>query len=325
ISKNGMLIMGAGVALLIAALFVFLIQVIRKKQWKTLLGTWGVFLGIIIVLALPQLVIWTFGQAGSEGFVRGHFNWSNTGDQYIWFYIKNIGVTIALFIPGFFCAGKRNLQIASPFLLIWFIAELVVFQPNEYDNNKLLFVGFVFMCGLAANFITTLFTIKWNRILKACIAVVLLFFGTISAILTLGREWVSDYELYSASSVKACRFIEEVTEEDSVILTASNHNNPVASLTGRNIVCGSGSFLYYHGIDYTGREAELPLMYSDPVTYYDRYQTYQVDYIYISGTELGSYSVNMEGISQIADCIYSEDDVQIWQVDQGYANNNGYE
>lgn len=314
VSKNGMLIMGVGVGLLLLVLFVVIIQVIRQKQWKTLIATWGIFLGIIIVLALPQLLIWTFGQAGSEGFVRGHFNWSNTGDQYLWFYVKNIGVTFVLFILAFFCARKQNLQIASPLLLIWFIAELVVFQPNEYDNNKLLFVGFVFMCGLAADFTVTFFVKKWNRILKAGVAAILLFFGTISAILTLGREWVSDYELYSASSVEACKFIEEMTEPESVILTASNHNNPVASLTGRNIVCGSGTFLYYHGIDYSAREAELSLMYSDPVTYYDRYQAYHVDYIYISGMEMSSYSVNMDGIQQIADCVYAKDDVQIYEL-----------
>ncbi len=170
------------------------------------------------------------------------------------------------------------------------------------------------MCGLAANFVTVLFEKKWNWILKVSAAGVLLFFGTVSALLTLGREWVSDYELYSASGVEACRFIEEATGADSVILTASNHNNPVACLTGRNIVCGAGTFLYFHGIDYLEREAELSLMYSDPVAYSDRYRKYQVEYIYVSGTEMGAYSVNMEGIEQIADCIYSKDDIRIYRL-----------
>lgn len=243
--------MGVGIVLLLAVMAVYLVQIMQKGQWKTVLETWGIFLGIIILLALPQLIIWTFGQAAANGFVRGHFNWSNTGSQYIWFYVKNIGLTFVLFLPGFFSASKQDLQIASPLLFIWFVAELVAFQPNVYDNNKLLFVGFIFMCGLAANFVTVLFEKKWNCILKVIAAGVLLFIGTISALLTLGREWVSDYELYSASSVEACRFIEEETGADSVVLTASNHNNPVACLTGRNIVCGAGTFLHYHGIDYS--------------------------------------------------------------------------
>lgn len=314
VSENGLRIMGIGVALLLVYLFVYLFQVLFGQQKKTLLMTWGIFLVCIILLALPQLLIWTFGQAGSEGFVRGHFNWSNTGDPYIWFYLKNIGLTLALFVPAFFLAKKKDLQVASPLLLIWFVAELVVFQPNEYDNNKLLFVGFVFMCGLAANFVVDLFLKKWPKLLKVTTAALLLFFGTISAVLTLGREYVSDYELYSSYHVEACRFIEESTDTTAVFLTASNHNNAVASLTGRNIVCGSSSFLYYHGIDYGSREGELAQMYEAPVANYHLYQQYKVDYVYLSAHEWGSYNVDMNGLAQIATCIYSNDGVMIYMV-----------
>lgn len=314
VSKYGLAIMGFGTAILVIYILFYLFRIWQSKSRKTLLTTWGLFLAIIVVLALPQLIIWTFSQAGTDGFVRGHFNWSNTGDQYIWFYLKNIGITFVLFVAGFLSAKYKDLQTASPFLLIWFIAELVVFQPNEYDNNKLLLVGFVFVCGLAAELLTKFFSKKINRVLKTAAAALLLFFGTISALLTLGREWVSDYELYSASSVEACRFIEENTDAEAVILTASNHNNAVASLTGRNIVCGTGTFLYYHGIDYAEREAELPMLYADPVGTQDLYEEYDVDYVYISAQERGSYDINEEALEQIATCIYDEDDVRIYEV-----------
>lgn len=316
VSKHGLAIMGLGVAILVLYIIYELIKVWTGKSRKILLTTWGLFLAIIIVLALPQLILWTFKQAGTDGFVRGHFNWSNTGDQYIWFYLKNIGITFALFVAGFFFAKKKDLQLASPLFLIWFIAELVVFQPNEYDNNKLLFVGFVFMCGLAAEFLANLFSGKAPILLKAAAAVLLLFFSTISALLTLGREWVSEYELYSASSVEACRFIEEEIETEAVLLTASNHNNAVVSLTGRNIVCGSGTFLYYHGIPYAEREAELPMMYADPIGTQDLYEKYGVDYVYISNNERGSYEINEEALEQIASCIYDEDDVRIYELNE---------
>ncbi|MCI8307096.1 MAG: hypothetical protein HFH14_03500 [Lachnospiraceae bacterium] len=313
-SKNGFVILGIGVALLFVYIMVCLFRVIRSKQLVRLLSTWGLFLAIIILLAFPQLVTWTFGQAGSEGFVRGHFNWQNTGDQYIWFYIKNIGVTFIFFLIGYFFAGKKNLRIASPLLLIYFIAELISFQPLEYDNNKLFFVAFIFICGISADFITKLFLKRWNIVCKALAASALIFFGVISALLSLGREWVSDYELYSASSVEACRFIEKNVPADSVILTATNHNNAVAALTGRSVFCSSPTFLWTHGLDYLGREEKLPSMYSDPVSNYDLFKTYNVGYIYVSGNETGSYTVNFEGIAQIADCIYNDGSVLIFKV-----------
>lgn len=314
ISENGLLPLGIGAGLLVVYILIYLIRVLSGEARETLLKTWGVFLGIILLLALPQLCTWTFQQTGGDGFVRGHFNWSNTGDQYIWFYLKNIGLTFALFIPGYLFAKKKNLQVASPLFLIWFVAEMVVFQPNEYDNNKLLFIGFAFMCGIAADFVVEIFEKKWVKLLKVPVAVILLFFGTVSAVLTLGREWVSDYELYSDASVEACRFIEKTTKPDATLLTASNHNNAVASLTGRNIVCGAGTFLYYHGVDYADRENELPLMYGDPVTYYELYEEYGVDYVYVSDWERQSYSVNEEGLSEIGTCVYSNGEVQIYKV-----------
>lgn len=314
VKKHGLVIMGLGLAIVVIYITYYLIKVWMGKSRKTLLATWGLFLAIILLLALPQLFTWTFNQAGTDGFVRGHFNWSNTGDPYIWFYVKNIGITFILFSIGYFFAKEKDLQTASPLLLIWFIAELVVFQPNEYDNNKLLFIGFVFMCGLAADFLAKLFSGNRFRLLKVATAVVLLFFGTISALLTLGREWVSDYELYSASNVKACRFIEKNTDTTSVILTGSYHANAVAALTGRNIVCGSGTFLYYHGIDYAGRNAELPIMYADPAGNQDLYKKYNVDYVYVSDTERESYQVNEDALTQIATCIYNENNVRIYKV-----------
>ncbi len=314
ISSNGLLIMGAGIFVLAIYIFIYIIRVVQEKQWKMVLSTWGVFLAIVIILALPQLIIWTFGQAGTEGFIRGHFNWSNTDDGYIWFYIKNIGIVSILFIAGILFTRRKNLWIASPVLLIWFISELVVFQPNEYDNNKLLFIGYIFICGIAADFVTMMFSKNWLFVLKVTAGAAMVFTGVISALLTLGREWVSDYELYSVYNVEACQFIEKNTEPDAVVLTATNHNNAVPSLTGRNIVCGASTFLYYHGINYYGREADIPVMYEDPVSNYNLYKKYNVDYIYISNAERNSYAINEDGLLQIASCIYSNEETSIYKL-----------
>ena len=88
----------------------------------------------------------------------------------------------------------------------------------------------------------------------------------------------------------------------------------LAALTGRNIVCGSGTFLYYHGIDYAGRNAELPIMYADPAGNQDLYKKYNVDYVYVSDTERESYQVNEDALTQIATCIYNENNVRIYKV-----------
>ena len=88
-----------------------------------------------------------------------------------------------------------------------------------------------------------LFEKNWNIILKGALAVSLLFVGVFSSSMTFARECVSDYELYSKAQVDAAEYIEKNTAEKAVFLTGDNHNNAVAALTGRSIVCGADTFL----------------------------------------------------------------------------------
>lgn len=311
---NGMSLMCVGIALLVFVYGWHFESRVEDGTWKSIFRTYGVFLIPVILLAVPQLVFWTFGQASGDGFVRSHFNWSNTNDNYIMFYLKNIGIPFVLLFPAWIMAGREKRETASPLLLIFFVAELVVFQPNEYDNNKLLFVAFIFLCALVADFVVRMFEKHWNRGLKVAAAVCLIAVCTVSAGLTLAREWVSDYQLYPAAETEAAEYIEDHTPADAVFLTADNHNNIVACLTGRNIVCGAATFLYYHGIDTSVRSAEVRQMFENPCEAAELYEKYAVSYIFIGSNERSQYEIDEEKIAEIADPVYNADDVQIYQV-----------
>lgn len=316
IEKNGFIIMIAGLGI-IAILFVKeIVLCFKNSTIKSYIQTWGVFLIPVILFALPQLLFWTFGQASGDGFLRSHFNWSNANDNYFIFYLKNIGITFLIFFPAWVSAKKKELQTASPMLLIFFIAELVVFQPNEYDNNKLLFVAFVFMCGIVSDFVIKLFEKNWNIILKCALAVSLLFVGVFSSGMTIARECVSDYELYSKAQVDATEYIEKNTDERAVFLTGDNHNNAVAALTGRSIVCGADTFLCYHGINTVERKSEVANMYADPVGNKELYKKYNVSYIFVSDVETDEFQINFEGLGQIAEKVYDAQNVVIYKCNE---------
>lgn len=316
IEKNGFIIMIVGLGI-IAVLFVKeIVSCFKNSTIKSYIQTWGVFLIPVILFAFPQLLFWTFGQASGDGFLRSHFNWSNANDNYFIFYLKNIGITFLIFFPAWVSAKKKELQTASPMLLIFFIAELVVFQPNEYDNNKLLFVAFVFMCGIVSDFVIKLFEKNWNIILKCALAVSLLFVGVFSSGMTIARECVSDYELYSKAQVDATEYIEKNTDERAVFLTGDNHNNAVAALTGRSIVCGADTFLCYHGINTVERKSEVANMYADPVGNKELYKKYNVSYIFVSDVETDEFQINFEGLGQIAEKVYDAQNVVIYKCNE---------
>ena len=283
----------AGIAAVVVICLYFTVRGLREEKGRTMILNWGMLLAITLVLALPQLLEWTFQQAHGSQFVRGYFNWANLNDTYLGFYFKNIGIVWILSIVALIFTRTRNYFIVSPSFFIWFVAELLVFQPNVYDNNKLLYVGYLFLCFLSADYLVEIVKKLHSAAVRRTIYAVVMFFAGISAVLTMGREAVSDYQLYSREEVEMCKYIEKNTDPTDVILTDTRYNNGVVSLTGRNIVCGCSSFLYYHGLSYEKQEEDVKTMYQNPqdTSLFDKYH---VKYIFISNSERYNYTILSE-------------------------------
>ena len=314
ITANGLML--TGISIFIAAVIYgicLLAQYLKKNGPRKLLRGWGMYLLPVLILAVPQLLFWTFGQVSEGGFVRGYFNWGNQGDFYLWFYIKNIGVPLLLIFGGICACSRRRAPLFLPPLFLWWLGELAVFTPNTYDNNKLLYVAYLFLCLGAANYGVELWhKVKPIRGMKL-FAASFLFFAALSGVLTLGREWVSKYELYSAEQVALAEYVLENTPADAVFLTNTRHNNEIASLAGRNVVCGSDSFLYFHGLDTSERKNALRLMLEDPAGHLEPYEKYKVSYVIVSQYERGSYSLNGTAFDRLFTPVYSSDRVTLYK------------
>ncbi len=285
-----------------------------KKQY----AGYGKYLLIVLALALPQLILFTF--RGSGSFLKFHFNWANESDNYFWFYIKNFGLIALLFPVAYLAAKKEDRAMVGGGLLIWVIAEFIQFQPNPYDNNKLLFITFLLSCGLVGGWLIDAKDrlsrgAARNRLSVNVLSVIVCATLFLSGTLTLGREYVSEYQLINANEVLAADYVKENAAPDATFLTYNNHNNCIAALTGRNIVCGSGAYLYFHGINYADHEAALPLMYEQPEEYFDSLaKKYNVDYVLISDAERSNYNIDYDYFAERFSVFYQNDSVIIYQV-----------
>lgn len=286
---------------------------LKNEETRNTVINWGILLGIVLILALPQLFNWTFQQAQGEQFTRGHFNWANLDDLYVFFYIKNIGIVLILAVMALFFSKRINYFITLPVFAIWFVAELIVFQPNVYDNNKLLYIAYLFMCIGAANYLADAARMARSRAAGAVLSCTVLFLGSISAVLTMCREYISDYQLYSRDSIAMCRYIEENTEPEDIILTDTRYNNEVAALAGRNIVCGSSTFLYFHGLQYYEQEAAVSEMFQNPWNT-ELFDKYNVKYIYVSNSERNNFNITSDDIFlENAELVHQEGDVCLYR------------
>lgn len=346
-------------ALYLVMLVVYLIKVgmlkninvrdyITKDDDGKYLSFFVIFGLISVVLAVPQVFGFTLKQASTDMFTRWQFNWCNVSDTFLWFYIKNMGLIFLFMFPAFFMADKDKRLFFGGGLLIWFICEFVVFQPNTYDNNKLLFVWFALMCGLVADYFIKMYKKmikpdsddsasdsgrKTSVRIVAALVIVALF---LSGALTLAREYVSadhigfsenengqlsldviegGYQLVNADEVKLAEWICDNTESDDIFLTHNNHNNAIAMLTGRSIFVGSGTFLHWHGVDYTPREVLLKSMYESPESCLMDYASeFDLTYVRIGRWEKGNYNVDTSWFDNNLELVFQSGGEKLYKI-----------
>lgn len=269
---------------------------------------WLLLAAVAGALACPQLFGIIFRQTGTgQHFLRFHFNWANDGDNYFWFYIKNIGLVYLLLIPAFLRARPKLRWFYGGGLLILALAECVVFQPNTYDNNKLLFVWHMLGCILAADLVGSVLAAVRRPAVRAVAASVILFLGTFGSVLTLGREAISRYQMFSPAETAVGAYIDENAAADALFCTGTHHLNAAATLAGRDILCGSSLYVYFHGMHYRAQEEAVKALYEAPSD--DLLREWGVDYIVFSPWEYNRYSVN-EG--------YYAERYPIWYRTDGY-------
>ena len=275
-------------ALICAVLF---FRQLPAGRSRAALGPWLALAAVCAAAWLPQMLGEILpGVQEGERFLRLSFNWANEGDNYFWFYIKNIGVVYLLLIPAFLAAGKALRWFYGGGLAILLLSEFVVFQPNDYDNNKLLFVWHLLGCILVAGLLFRLVKKLPKRAAGAALAGALVFLATFGSVLTVGRELVSEYQQFSADAIAAGEWAKEETGPHALFLTGTQHVNAVACLAGRTVLCGSPSYLYYHGLDYAGQQEAAKAMYETPGA--ALLEEWGVDYVVFSGYERSEFAAD---------------------------------
>ncbi len=302
---------------------------LRSRARKDQLLQYLRYGGIACLLSVPQLFGFTFNQVFQEGmegasnsFIQPWFNWVNSTDGtfsgmidgYGWFYVKNVGLPFIILVLALFEKNSKWRRIFSGALPIILAGECIRFQPNIYDNNKLLYLAWLLCCMIVADWCCQL----WHRLrglrarpVIAALAAVTFF---LSAGLTLWREAVSSYMAFSARAVEIGLYARDNTGEDATFLTGTQHLNPIASIAGRDIVCGPDLWLYYHGLDTTERKSEIRAFYADPASNADTLDKYGVDYILVSSYERSDYDIDYDGLAQVAEEVFTNREGTIYRV-----------
>ncbi|MGN0754586.1 MAG: hypothetical protein ACI4ME_09005 [Aristaeellaceae bacterium] len=320
------------VALALCSLGLLMYDLLHAQDRLERLGWYALYGGIACVLSVPQLFGFTFRQVfqeemqgASNSFIEFWFNWVNTTDGrfsgmidgYGWFYVKNIGLPFLILVLALFERNPKWRRMFSGALPIILAGELIRFQPNIYDNNKLLYLAWLLCCMIVADWCAMLWRKMKGLRARPVIAALAAVTFFLSAGLTLWREAVSEYQAFSANAVAIGEYARDNTEEDATFLTGVHHLNPIASIAGRNIVCGPDLWLYYHGLDTNERKQDIRTFYADPENHTDVLEKYGVDYILVSSYERSDYAIDYDGLAKIADAVYTNREGTIYRVREG--------
>ena len=313
-------------ALALCSLGYMIYDLVHEEEKKKVFRSYFLYGAVAAALSLPQLILFTFSQVreldgnASRSFLQFQFNWVNNPggngmrDFYLFFYLKNIGLPVLFLLGAVFERRPKWRRILCAMLPMILAAELIRFQPNEYDNNKIFYLAYLLGCMVIADYMGMLYRRMKGVRARPAMAAFLSVCLFLSAGLTLAREAVSDYQAFSPESVASGMFVRNETERDAVFLTGRQHLNPVSSIAGRRIVCGPDLYLYWHGIDTWERDQDIARFYERPTDSRDVLERYGVDYIYVSSYELSSYDVDTEALDMMYEKIFENMEASVYRV-----------
>lgn len=217
------------------------------------------------------------------------FSIARTIFVFLKFWLLNLGALFFLLPLGFLIASKNLKIFYLPFFFLFFIANIIKFQPWWFDNYKIFIHWLVFSSILACIAIFGGINVVKRRkrdkrlytLLFASLIVICTFFG----FLTHVGMMTKDYRIWSAEDIKIAEWVRENTPGESIFLTGSAHNHPILALSGRQIVMGYEGWLWSHGINWTRiieRKNDVIAMYKGN---YTLTKEYGVDYVCVSPYE----------------------------------------
>ncbi|MDW7739722.1 MAG: hypothetical protein SCJ97_06660 [Bacillota bacterium] len=287
----------------------FILALIRAADKKALFLRWLYLALPLIILALPQLLIWTFPQAGSPGFLRFIGGWNERGDLWPWFWIKNVGVIFILAVVALIRGRREKLYLYLPAVILFITAEFFAFQPWVWDNIKIFFIWYLLTVFIVADYLKIIYYIYRERPASAYIFGMVIFLVIFSGALSLLREvQLSPALLFSRDQVELADYVKDNLPEDSIYLTADNHNNALASLAGRTIFCGYDGWLWSQGIDYSERKGIVNTMFNNPEQFALLARENGIDYVLFGPDERNRYESTWMEIARQYPLVYESGD-----------------
>lgn len=247
-----------GTLLALAVVTPILFLLFPSRAWIAFFVAWG-------LVAAPQLLTQLGGGAGALAAIRIQPGWVAAPDPWPWFWLKNLGWFVPLLVVGLLARRvlpERARRFLWAFMALFVAANLVVFQPWDWDNHKLLVYWFL----AVAIAVAALLARTWQH--RPDIGARVLIVGvvismTLSGVLEDAGAFLgqSRYQMLSIDELALAAEVRARTAPDALFVVGLENHDPIAMLTGRRIYVGYANWLWTEGIDYLPRTDEVKRIY----------------------------------------------------------------
>jgi hypothetical protein len=254
---------------------------------------WMIAFLIALAVAAPQGA-WQAMATFHTGFSYSHFGWvMEPGDNIIVFWLRTWGLELPLFLLIPVMTWNRierwKTYLFIPFLILFFVVNVYVFQPYSYDNIKLIFYihfGFALFAGW---FLARFCKKGW---LASASVVIVIISLVATGLLSLTQQSTDLWAFLSTQDIDFAQQARSVIPPDALVLNADQHNHPISTMSGRHIVMGYRGWLWSYGIQYATIERDVLAMFAGGNEGVRLLRQYGVNYIVIGPPELTTWGAN---------------------------------
>lgn len=241
-------------AFLAAGLLWLAAALITRSRSVTAIGA------LALVTALPTL-LWQFGLASRAGFLTLRLGWmaSDGVRGWLWFWFFNLGIFLPLLGLAVWRGGRQQRRAVTllgvPALLLFVAANVVQFQPYQWDNFKLFLFAWLLVLPLVAAEMS-----RWRFRGTRAVTISLLVLMSLTTLSEFPTHlnFRATHPVYDARTRAAARHLDAILPRAAVVLadTDTVHNHPL-TLTGRTLFMGYGGWIWTRAYQASERSALL--------------------------------------------------------------------
>ncbi len=257
------------------------------------LRSWLVFaVPATFISAVIYLVFLRQG-ISSDAFFSYHPGWIGHGTLAHWslFWLKNWGIFLPVAFIGTLLIGyQKKMKLFSTTLFFWLLfvlANLIQFQPQEWDNTKLFAWVYIGLTIPVVILLQELYHRKIALFWKSMVGILVLVMiasGGVDVIHNLDLKRKS-FTMLTRDQIELGNYVRERTAPTSVFFTRPIVGNPISMVGGRSVYLGYPGWAFSYGLDFSTRETAISSVFSERMQLSQLPSAAGIQYVFIEKNE----------------------------------------